>query len=58
MARWLATLNGLMGQFHDELVSRNAAGTFSYTRDMFALPDDIRFRLDELVGLYLGTSNS
>jgi hypothetical protein len=58
MARWLATLNGLMGQFHDDLVARNASGKFSYVRDTFALPDDIRGRLGELATLYLGTSSS
>ncbi len=58
MARWLATLNGLMGQFHDDLVARNASGSFSYARDTFALPDDIRSRLGEIATLYLGTSSS
>ncbi len=58
MARWLATLNGLMGQFHDELVTQNAAGTFRYARDTFALPEDIRARLEALVPLYLATRSS
>ena len=58
MARWLATLNGLMGQAHDDLVARNAAGAFRYRRDTFKLPDEIRARLDALVALYLGTSSS
>lgn len=58
MARWLATLNGMMGQFHDDLVTRNAAGTFRYDRDVFALPEPIRARLETLVALYLGTSSS
>lgn len=58
MARWLATLNGLMGQFHDDLVTRNAAGTFRYARDTFALPGEIAVRLEALVALYLATSSS
>jgi hypothetical protein len=58
MARWLATLNGLMGQAHDDLVARNAAGAFRYGRDAFVLPEEIRVRLEALVRLYLGTSNS
>ena len=58
MARWLATLNGLMGQLHDDLVARDAAGAFSYARDSFALPHNIRARLEALAGLYLDTSNS
>ena len=58
MARALATLNGLMGHLHDELIARDAAGAFSYAQDTFALPDDIRARLQKLVGLYLGTSSS
>ena len=58
MARWLATLNGLMGQAHDDLVERHAAGAFHYGRDAFVLPDEIRARLEALVALYLGTSSS
>jgi hypothetical protein len=58
MARWLATLNGLMGQAHDDLVARNAAGAFRYGRDAFVLPEEIRVRLEALVELYLGSSNS
>ncbi len=58
MARWLATLNGLMGQFHDDLVARDAAGAFRYRRDTFALPADIRARLEALAALYLGSSSS
>ena len=58
MARALATINGLMGKLHDELVARDAAGTFRYARDRFALPDDIRVRLEQLVALYIGTSSS
>lgn len=58
MARWLATLNGLMGQAHDDLVARDAAGVFRYRRDTFVLPDEIRARLEALVALYLGTSSS
>lgn len=57
-ARALATINGLMGQFHDELVARDAAGSFRYARDTFALPPEIRARLEALVALYLGTSSS
>lgn len=58
MARWLATLNGLMGQIHDELVGRNAAGTFDYARDTFLLDQEIATRIAALIALYLGTSNS
>ena len=58
MARWLATLNGLMGQYHDDLVARDAAGAFRYRRDTFALPVEVRVRLEALVGLYRGTSSS
>ena len=58
MARWLATLNGLMGKFHDDLVAQDAAGTFHYRRSLFSLPAAIRTRLEALVVLYLGTSSS
>lgn len=54
-ARWLATLNGLMGAFHDELVTRAAAGGFRYGRDTVALPPAIRERL---ALLSRGTSSS
>lgn len=57
-ARGLATINGLMGRFHDELVARDAAGSFDYHRDSFALPPDIRARLEALAVLYRGTSSS
>lgn len=58
MARWLATLNGMMGRVHDDLVTRHAGGTFRYDRDVFALPEAIRARLEAFVALYLGTSSS
>lgn len=58
MARWLATLNGLMGAAHDDLVARHAAGAFDYPRERFALSDDIRHRLNVLITLYRGTSSS
>lgn len=58
MARWLATLNGLMGQVHDDLVARNAAGTFDYARDTFLVDREIATRIEALIALYLGTSSS
>lgn len=57
-ARWLATLNGLMGAAHDDLVAGHASGGFDYRRERFALPDDIRHRLHALIALYRGTSSS
>lgn len=58
MARWLATLNGMMGQFHDGLVAGHASGASDYRRDRFVLPEPIRERLASLCDLYLGTSSS
>ena len=58
MARWLATLNGLMGRVHDDLVARTAAGTFDYARDTFVLDHDIATLIEALIGLYFGTSSS
>ena len=58
MARWLATLNGLMGAAHDDLVARHAAGGFDYARERFTLTTEIRDRLDALITLYRGTSSS
>lgn len=57
-ARALATINGLMGRFHDDLVARDASGEFRYRQDLFMLPDDIRSHLQALVALYLGASSS
>lgn len=57
-ARWLATLNGLMGRLHDELVASHAAGRFDYVRDTLVLPDAIAARLGALVDGHLGTSSS
>lgn len=51
MARYLATINGLMGQHHDLLVARAAAGD-GYGGDEFAMPEPIRERLAKLVALY------
>lgn len=58
MARWLATLNGLMGQAHDDLVAAHAMGTFDYGRQSFALPGEIGDRIAALIDLYFGTSSS
>lgn len=49
IAACIATINGLMGNFHDELMSRKLDGTMDYFRDRFPLQDEIRERLQMLV---------
>lgn len=52
LSRYLGAINGLMGQFHDELVLRKTGGTLDYARETFAMPGDIRGRLTALVARY------
>lgn len=52
MSRSLAAINGLMGSMHDDLVEQRIAGTRDYHREPFALPGEIRQRLEMLVGRY------
>lgn len=46
-ATCLATLNGMMGNYHDELIARKLDGTMNYFRDRIDFPPDIRRRLEE-----------
>ncbi len=52
MSRYLSAINGLMGSYHDELVLRDALGELDYGHEKFALPADIRHRLERLVARY------
>lgn len=52
MSRSLAAINGLMGGMHDELIRQKIAGTRDYHREPFALPDEIRGRLEQLVARF------
>ena len=52
MSRYLSAINGMMGQYHDELVSRDGRGEIDYGQDTFALPESIRIRLETLVSRY------
>lgn len=52
LSRYLSAINGLMGQFHDELVLRKTGGTLDYARETVAMPGDIRSRLTALVARY------
>ncbi|WP_407899754.1 hypothetical protein [Ferrigenium sp. UT5] len=45
ISRYLSTLNGLMGSYHDELISKKFTGSHDYYADAFAIPADIRLRL-------------
>ena len=49
VSRYLSTINGLMGTFHDGLVQRKMQRTLHYHRDRFAISDPIRARLETLV---------
>ena len=52
MSRYLAAINGLMGQQHDRLVRESVRGELDYAHASFPVPDDIRRRLERLVALY------
>ena len=49
VAAYIATINGLMGNFHDVLMSNKLNGTLDYHRDRFTLQDEVRERLEKLV---------
>ena len=49
IAAYIATINGMMGNFHDVLMSQKLNGMIDYHRDRFAVPDEIRQRLQKLV---------
>jgi len=49
VSRYLGTINGLMGNAHDEMVARKFDKTHDYYADTFALPEEIRQRLTVLV---------
>ncbi|WP_454887590.1 hypothetical protein [Sphingomonas oryzagri] len=50
MTRWLSAINGAMGELHDRLVERRVRNAASYDAP-FHLPDDIRARMEALLGL-------
>lgn len=52
LSRYLSAINGLMGAFHDELVLRAGRGELDYAHGTFAMPEDIRARLEALVARY------
>ncbi|WP_157220520.1 hypothetical protein [Flavisphingomonas formosensis] len=52
MSRYLSAINGMMGSMHDDLVERGVSGEQDYHRHRFALPAEIRERLQLLVDRY------
>ena len=48
VASYVATINGMMGSFHDGLMARKLSGTLDYKRDTFVLPEEMRIRLQQL----------
>ncbi|WP_219893897.1 hypothetical protein [Aquisediminimonas profunda] len=48
VADFVATINGLMGNYHDDLMSAHLRGHLDYHRDPIILQDDIRHRLQSL----------
>ena len=48
VADFVATINGLMGNHHDDLMSAHLRGHLDYHRDSIILQDDIRHRLQSL----------
>lgn len=45
VTKYLSTINGLMGQLHDELIERKLSKTGDYYADRFAMQEQIRTRL-------------
>lgn len=52
MSRYLSTINGLMGSYHDGLIAHRLAGTQDYHKHRFAMPTEIGERLATLVSRY------
>lgn len=49
LSAYLATINGLMGDMHDELLLKEIRGELDYHKDKFLLPDPIAVRLRKLI---------
>lgn len=49
VAACLATLNGLMGNHHDDLIAGKLSGQINYYRDLIDIPPHMRQRLDAFV---------
>jgi hypothetical protein len=49
IAAYIATINGLMGNFHDGLMSAKLDGRMDYYKDRFVLQEEVRTRLACLV---------
>jgi len=52
MFMYLSTINGMMGDLHDELVSKKFQKQQDYNRDTFIIPDEIKSRLVAYTALY------
>lgn len=52
VSRYFNTLNGLMGNLHDDLVAGTVASAAKYHSDRFVIPEPIRQRLTALVACY------
>lgn len=49
LSEYLATINGMMGDMHDELVEKKLDGTQNYKKDRFQPPEEILARLQEFL---------
>jgi CHAD domain-containing protein len=52
LTRYLGTINGLMGDVHDDLVTARFHGVVRDVRNRFAIPEEIEVRLGRLVRWY------
>lgn len=57
ISKYLSTINGLMGNFHDELILKSFAGTQDYVKDKFVMPEEIRGRLEEFLLIHRNSGN-
>lgn len=55
--QYLSTINGLMGNFHDELIEKKLNNTQNYYFDQFAMPEEIKTRLTIFTDRFMADSN-
>jgi len=53
VSQYLGTINGLMGNMHDELITEKLKNTQDYYSDTFKIPEDIRQRLIAVTERYV-----
>ncbi|MBI0083777.1 hypothetical protein H3T52_08675 [Commensalibacter sp. M0402] len=55
--QYLSTINGMMGDYHDELVEKKLNKIQNYYFDRFMIPEEIKNRLNTFAGRFIDDSN-